>query len=61
MIKRNEIYTTINTLNMENLNKEIEDKNEEIKYLKGQINLRDISIAEKNKELQRVQTESKNN
>ncbi len=61
MIKRNEIYTTINTLNMENLNKEIEDKNEEIKYLKGQINLRDISIEEKNKELQRVQTESKNN
>ncbi len=61
MIKKNELNTSINSLNIENLKKELENKDDEIKYLKGQINLRDISIEEKNRELQNVQTENKNN
>lgn len=59
-IKNEQIQTTIDMFELENLYKEIEEKNKEITYLKGQVNLRDIQIEEKNTQIENTKTESKN-
>ena len=60
MIKNEQVQTTLDILNLENLYKEIEEKNKEITYLKGQVNLRDIQIEEKNTEIENTKREGKN-
>ncbi len=61
LIKNNEIIPSINTLyveeikkEMENKNKELDDKNAEIKYLKGQVELREIRMQEKDNDMQNI-------